>query len=76
MEKFAIDHIGSGFCCDRSSSATIYTRRLSLLHRRSVPYSLPNVGSRSDLSSGSIVFDPQTLMTEVTNICSNNITFS
>ena len=65
MENFSIDYIGDGFCCDRSSScASTYTKRLSLLHKRSVPYILPSVGLK-DLSTNSTVFDSQTLMTEV-----------
>lgn len=60
---FDIDYVGDGFCTDRSSvCALTYAKRLNLLHKRSIPFTLPSVTVSSDKL---LNFDPQTMMAEV-----------
>jgi len=56
---FDIDYVGDGFCTDRSSlCALTYAKRLNLLHKRSIPFTLPSV------TASPSKFDSQTMMTE------------
>ena len=64
--SFDIDQIGDGFCCDRTSSCAVtYTKRLSLLHKRSIPFILPTAVGGAAPDKKHSEFDSQTLMTEV-----------